>query len=110
MKRITFVAAGLLSLATPALADDGISNLALPEPGTWEVRLRALGVLPDVSAKVAPIGGTVHISNQIVPEADISYFLDSHWALELIAGTTRHSLEHIPTHTDLGSVCCFRRR
>jgi len=40
----------------------------------WLVRLRAVNVVPDESATITPIGGDAEISNQFIPELDISYF------------------------------------
>lgn len=106
MRGIVFGLAGFLSLAAPALthacrADDALS---LPQPGTWEVRLRALAVMPDTHADVAPIGGNVRIGMQVVPEVDATYYIDSHWAIEAIAGTTRNAVEHIYPNLKLGDV------
>lgn len=67
--------------------------------GDFMVRVRGLGVLPDVSSKVSsPVGGKIDISNDFIPEVDFSYFFTPNFSLELIAGTTRHSV------TDKGSV------
>jgi outer membrane protein len=85
--------AAALLLATPTLAADA---------GTWEVRLRALEVVPDVGSSVN-IGGKLNITDSVVPEIDFSYFLTSHWALELIAGTTKHSI-YYNGNTKLGTA------
>lgn len=90
---LTFVAA--TAAAPLSLADND---------GPWMVRGRVIGVLPDEDAKITPIGGNVKIDNTVVPELDISYFLDKHWALELILATTPHDVSHTPTGLDLGSV------
>lgn len=65
----------------------------------WMIRLRVLGVLPDagdssvnvvgVPALSSPNSG-LDISNQVIPELDISYFFTSNIAAELILGVTRH--------------------
>ena len=81
----------------------------------WQVRLRALGVAPDESAKIGIIGGDVAISNTIVPELDFTYFFTENFAAELILGTTKHDVNTVasdisavggPTSADvdLGSV------
>jgi outer membrane protein len=67
----------------------------------WMIRLRVLGVLPDggdssvnvvgVPALSSPNSG-LHISKQVVPELDISYFFTQNIAAELILGVTRHRL------------------
>jgi len=83
----------LLIAAAPASA---------AESGSWMVRLRTVYVAPDVSSTVS-IGGKVNISDSVIPEADITYFITPHWAVEVIAGTTKHSLYYNKT-TKLGTV------
>ncbi len=63
------------------------------EAGTVLVRLRAVEVLPDFGSTVN-LGSGYHVngSDTVIPEIDATYFLDPHWSLELIAGTTKHSL------------------
>ncbi len=99
-------ALGALVLASTAQAQDA-------QPGTFKtgdflVRVRGLGVLPDVSSKVsAPVGGKVDISNDFIPEVDFSYFFTPNFSLELIAGTSRHSVtdkSSIVGDTHLGTV------
>lgn len=73
----------------------------------WQVRLRALGVAPNESAKIGIIGGDVAISNTIVPELDFTYFFTENFAAELILGTTKHDVKAINTaagDVNLGSV------
>ena len=88
-----FIAASLLSISLPAVADS-----------PWLIRLRGIGVLPSVSSStISIIGGEVtKISNEVVPELDFSYFFTSHIAAELILATTRHSVN--ATNTILGPV------
>ncbi|MDZ4868134.1 MAG: OmpW family outer membrane protein [Alphaproteobacteria bacterium] len=88
------IAAALL-LPAVALADND---------GPWMVRARAIGVLPDESATVVPIGGDTEIDDTLVPELDFTYFFAKHWAAELILATTPHDVSHTPTGLDLGSV------
>ena len=73
----------------------------------WQVRLRAVGVAPDESAKIGIIGGDVAISNALIPELDFTYFFTEHFAAELILGTAKHDVKAINTaagNVDLGSV------
>ena len=67
------------------------ATAAAYEDGTVLVRLRALEVIPDVSSSVN-IGGSIDVSDVAIPEIDITYFFDKHWAAELIAGTTHHGI------------------
>lgn len=59
--------------------------------GSWEYRVRAIGVLPD-SGGSTTIGGTPHADNAVVPEFDISYFFTPNIAAELILATSPHDL------------------
>ena len=73
----------------------------------WQVRLRAVGVAPDESAKIGIIGGDVAISNALIPELDFTYFFTEHFAAELILGTAKHDVKAVNTaagDVDLGSV------
>ena len=95
-----------LVLAAASVAALGAQQAYADDSGNspWQLRLRAIAVLPDASAKVKPIGGSADISNSVVPEADITYFLSDHWSLELIAATTKHSITHTPGNLRLGSA------
>jgi outer membrane protein len=53
----------------------------------WQVRARALFVAPSEHSTLP-----VQIDNSFVPELDVSYFVDKHWALELIAAVTPHTV------------------
>ncbi len=79
--------------AQPSKAEDA---------GKWLLRVRALGVVPQESSTVS-IGGNVAISNNIVPEVNVSYFFTPNIAVELIAATTKHNVK-LKGSTDLGSV------
>jgi len=70
----------------------------------WMVRGRMIAVLPDEGATVSLLGGDLKIEDQYVPELDISYFFDEHWAAELILGVTPHEITHTPTGLDIGEV------
>lgn len=94
--RLSFAvfAAALMAAAAPAVA--------ATEAGTWQIRLRAVEVIPDVSSTVS-IGGSVSATNSVIPEVDATYFITPNWAVELIAGTTKHSIYYNKT-TYLGSA------
>lgn len=74
--------------------------------GDFVVRARGLYVAPDESSSLSVAGGDVSVSNDTVPEVDISYFLTDNIALELIAATTRHKVNGTGTlsGTSLGKV------
>lgn len=98
MKRLLLSAiATSLLVAAPAAA----------EQGDWLIRLRGLHVMPNESATIDPIGGDVDIDTSIVPELDISYFIQDNWAVELILGVTPHDVSAVGTsvgNVDLGDV------
>lgn len=61
------------------------------QAGDWMVRGRAIGVLPDESSTITPIGGKADFSNEVVPEVDFTYFFTDNIAAELILATAKHS-------------------
>ena len=94
-------------LITAALAALATAGSAAAESGDWLVRLRAINVAPNESADIAAIGGDVDINTSIVPELDITYFVQDQWALELILGVTPHDVTAVGTtlgDVDLGDV------
>ena len=88
--------AALLAFAVPSAAAPSY------DAGTVLLRLRAVEIVPDVSSTVS-IGGKVSISDTTIAEADITYFLSQHWALELIAGSDKHAIYYNKT-TKLANV------
>lgn len=80
---------GMFSLwgAMPAMADQG----------DWMVRGRLINVMPDEAATLkaggATLPGSVDISDQVVPELDITYFITKNIAAELILGVTPHDVK-----------------
>jgi outer membrane protein len=91
--RFAFASPLMLSAVAPAMADE-LPSVA----GHFQVRLRAVGVLPDPSAKItvsgAPIGGKTSISDSAVPEADVTYFITDHIGVEAIAAVTKHTVSN----------------
>ncbi|QCK87956.1 OmpW family protein [Phreatobacter aquaticus] len=75
----------------------------------WQIRLRALAVIPSAGgavtqlngAAIAPLGG-LGISNSIVPELDITYYFTKNIAVELILGVTPHNVR--PTGALAGAL------
>ncbi len=67
----------------------------------WQVRVRALAVLPDASGSTVNVSGVpalsspnsgLKIGDSVVPELDISYFFTQNIAAELILGVTPHHI------------------
>lgn len=80
-KSLTFLA--LTFFATLACAGDG--NLLL--------RGRLINVGPNEdSSTILNTGTEVAVDDAFVPELDLTYFFNKHWALEIIAATSPHDL------------------
>lgn len=88
-------AAGLVAtvLSGPARAEDTQSP--------WQLRVRALGVVPDTSGSSVNVQGVpalsspnsgLTIDNSIVPELDVSYYFTRNIAAELVLGVTPHNI------------------
>ena len=92
--RLSFAIKGAAWGAAATLALTAMSASAAPyDAGTVLVRLRAVEVLPDFGSTVSLGSGyKVTGTDTVIPEIDLTYFFDPHWSLELIAGTTKHSL------------------
>lgn len=67
----------------------------------WMIRLRVLGVLPDTAGSSVNVAGApplsspssgLSISDQAIPELDITYFFTRNIAAELILGVTTHHI------------------
>lgn len=86
----TAAIAALISVAPAAQAQDSLDLLAKER---FQIRVRAIDVIPDVSSSVN-IGGEVDASNRIAPEIDVTYFLTENIAAELIAATTKHDVDY----------------
>ncbi len=113
MKRTLFATTllGAMALGCTASAQslmDMNAPLVGKEAGTFMIRVRAIGVIPeDNSSSISKIGGNVSATAQAAPEVDFSYFLTDNIALELIAATTRHDIKAKGTavgDVDVGSV------
>ena len=98
---------GLRSILFAGIAACGMAGTAYAEQGDILVRGRVLGVLPNDSATITPIGGDSDIGDQYVPEVDVTYFLTDRVAVELIAAVTPHDVTAVDTalgDVDLGEV------
>jgi outer membrane protein len=98
--------AGLMTTAALIALMAG-SALAQEEQSPWQVRVRAIGVMPDEDATVSGIGGHIDIDNAYVPELDISYFFTKNIAAELVLATAKHEVNDKGSSlgdVDLGSA------
>jgi len=98
MKRL--FCAALLASATWTT----IAGVAAADDNPWMIRGRVIGVLPsesaDLSVAGARLGGDVDISDEYVPELDITYFFNKNIAAELILATAQHDV----TATNVAAV------
>jgi outer membrane protein len=77
------------------------------QAGTFMIRGRAIGVIPEDNSSSTTIGGSVGATAQAAPEVDFSYFFTDNIATELIAASTRHAVKAIGTSIgtiDVGST------
>lgn len=93
----------LLGIAAAPEARAGEAGFRPKSAGDFLIRARVIDAIPRDHASVSA-GGGVDVSNEIVPELDISYFVTDNIALELIAGTTRHEVTWTPGGTSIGKV------
>lgn len=105
MRKLTqvLVAAAIAGAGVFAPVAGSTTAVAAGE-GPWQIRARAIAIVPDENASVTTIGGDVDVTNEVVPELDITYFFTDHFAAELILATARHSATATTGPTDLGSV------
>ncbi len=74
----------LTLISMPALAGNS---------GKWIARFRLISVSPDDSSDaIANTGSKVDVDSDVVPEVDLTYMLNEHWGIEIIAATSKHDL------------------
>lgn len=95
---LTLLATTLFSMSAQA-RDLGEGWLAKER---FQIRARALGVVPDEKSDVN-IGGDAHVGDAITPEVDLTYFITDHIGVEAIAGTAQHKLTYTGD-VDIGDV------
>ncbi len=77
------------------------------EAGELHMRVRATGVVPMEKANIDAIGGDVAVTNNLIPEVDLTYYFTKNLAAELILGTSKHEVVAVNTalgNLDLGRV------
>ncbi|MDI4655151.1 MULTISPECIES: OmpW/AlkL family protein [Xanthobacter] len=93
---LTSVAGLLALLSDGAGAADFPSAVKTPATDTWNpwlLRVRAIYVLPEDGGLVNGVPfSDLSYSDMVVPELDISYFIDKNFAVETIVGTTAHTI------------------
>ena len=99
-------------ISTSAMAEEG--SFRTKQAGQFNIRARILTALPSDGQNVLLNGSNAdstyraRVSDDVVPELDISYFITDNIAVEAIAGWTRHVVKATAPNgaaqADLGSV------
>ena len=92
-----------VGVASAAHADDAFT---FKHKGLLMLNVRVTDVIPTdgqaiVTAGGAPSGLNTRISDSVIPSIGITYFLTDNVAAELIAGTSRHTIEAVNATTDI---------
>ena len=102
--------------AAPVAASSTIAKAPVVEPfNPFMIRVRAIAVLPDSSAKVYAggaqvAGASLHASNAYMPEVDVSYFFTKNIAVEAICCVSPHTVNGsgaLAGTGDLGDALLF---
>ncbi|WP_297352775.1 OmpW family outer membrane protein [Paraburkholderia sp.] len=80
---------GLAASQARAEGDDAMNGI---HAGDVLVRLRAISIIPNVSANNTLSALNVNVNNAIVPELDLTYMIRDYLGVELILGTSRHQV------------------
>jgi len=80
---------GLAASQARAEGDDVMNGI---HAGDVLVRLRAISIIPNVSANNTLSALNVNVNNAIVPELDLTYMIRDYLGVELILGTSRHQV------------------
>ncbi len=91
-----------LFLSTVTLLLFATFNCFAQKQNEFDIRVRAIDVVPSESATIGVIGGNVSINHDIVPEVDFTYFFLNNFSAELILGTTRHQVSTVGS--DLSAI------
>jgi len=97
-------AMGAALMASPAQAQDAVRG---KQAGDLVLGFGVIGVLPENGGRVDAIGGKPSASDTATPQLDLTYFLTSQIALNLIAATSHHDVTVKGSalgDVDLGSV------
>lgn len=102
------LASGMLAAGGAMAADISTPAYKAPveEPQSpWQIRVRALYVVPEDGGSVNGIPGSdLSYSNSVVPELDITYYFTKNIAAELILGVTPHDVNGAGAIAPLGQV------
>jgi outer membrane protein len=101
----TMVAAAALIAAMAVGGAASAEDFQPKAAGTWLVDFRATSVAPDESGAIftaanVDTGLDVKVDNDTIPSLGISYFLTDKVAVELILGTSKHTVSATTAPTD----------
>jgi len=101
----TMVAAAALLAAMAVGGAASAEDFQPKTAGTWLVDFRATSVAPDEAGAIFTAGGVdttldVKVNNDTIPSLGISYFLTDKVAVELILGTSKHTISATTAPTD----------
>ncbi|QRG07692.1 OmpW family protein [Xanthobacter dioxanivorans] len=101
MAALTAGSAVAADLSTPVYKAPVVEEAQSP----WQIRVRALYVMPEDGGSVNGIWGSdLTYSNAVVPELDITYYFTKNIAAELILGVTPHDINGAGSISGLGQV------
>jgi len=101
----TMIAAAVIAAALSAGGVAAAQEFQPKTAGTWLVDFRATSVAPDESGAIFTAAGVdtgldVKVDNDTIPSLGISYFLTDKVAVELILGTSKHTVSATTAPTD----------
>jgi len=101
----TMIATAVVAAALAAAGGASAADFQPKTAGTWLVDVRATTVSPDESGAIFTAGGVdtgldVKIDNDTIPSLGISYFVTDKVAVELILGTSKHTVSATTAPTD----------
>jgi outer membrane protein len=97
IKMKTMIATAVVAAALAAAGGASAADFQPKTAGTWLVDVRATSVAPDESGDILTAGGVdstlnVKVDNDTIPSLGISYFVTDKIAVELILGTSKHTV------------------
>lgn len=102
IRTLIIAAAGAVAFAGPALAQNPLAG--------FQVKVGVSDIIPDESADISTIGGTVDISDEVVPTLQIEYFFNDNVSAELLCCMAKHDVKAVDTAlgtVNLGKVAHF---
>lgn len=98
------LAFGTLSASAADVAYQDNTPVVQEAQSPWQIRVRALGVVPRDKGHVNQIPDSgMEFSSTVVPELDITYYFTNNIAAELILGTTYSSIDGAGSLTGAGA-------